>query len=448
MPNGQNIRRVVQQARSLLTNKNIDDIPKSLASLILNPRNRRIVFRGRLSHRDKTTNKLVGFKSFIVDKNLTFDGITTPLGEIAWSSYAAPPVKDVDQPGVRSTTGCYSGGSGKSHGTKVHKDFERLVKVIRGHLQKKNGDFNVGHVDPCAYRMLTALVNRKIIPIYAEYVVFDEYAGLATAIDCLAWDISNDTFIAVEIKTGHVKQLDYAAVCGKAHFRQPLEFIPDSPLNRAATQLLVSVLFIARRYGVQVDRGVILRPLSTSNQVQMYEMPPWALDKNVQGSIYSLLRSYVTSGANTRRVVKRTGMGERQRAALERQESRRTLLETGPDPSADIFWNPQRQVVRIPTVDSIMKNAAPPVSPSSAWTKTIASNAAVAPPRWKGKGKMVETDAPPKPTTTTRRRPTIPKTPSPEVKAVTTAWCNTMNSPHSSILTTNKLSWRSEIQRA
>lgn len=441
MPNAQNIRRVVEKARVLLAtiSKN-GKIPESLEQLILHPRNRRVTFNGRKLYRDSKTKKSIAFKSFVVDKNLTFDGITRVFKQVIWSSYAAPAVRDKKQPSPKSVSGCYGGGTGKHHGTKVHQDFERMVKVIRGQLQRKNGNYTIGQVDPCAYRMFTALINRKIIPLYAEYVIFDEYSGLATAIDCLAWDVTNNEAIAIEIKTGHASQYDYAAVCGKSHFRQPHEFIADSPLNRAATQLLMSLLIIARRYGVQVDRGIIIRPLSTSRQVQMYDMPAWSLQKATQESLYAQMRGYVTSGANTRRIMKRTGMGELQRLALERQESRRSLLETGADPSPDVFWVPSKKVIRIPKLNSVLAETTEDVAPedhlpTAQFPELIQRKRKVLPRK----------DACNEDKVRKRKRTTnISASPSTDE---TRSWCNTMISPTStsSILTTKNLAWRNEI---
>lgn len=442
MPNKQNVRRVVQQARSLIIAGNsLKTLPTKLMQLITHPRNRRVHFKRRITHKDADTKKMVGFKSFVVDKNLTYDGITKPMKQAFWTSFAAPPVRTKVDPCTKAATtkaanGCYGGGKGKNHGTRVHQDFERLVKVIRGELRKKNGDMVVGEVDPCAYRILTSLINRKIVPFYSEFVIFDEFSGLATAIDYLAWDTVNNTLIAVEIKTGHIGQSDYAAVCGNAHFREPHDVIPDSPLNRAATQLLMSMLIISRRYGVQIDHAIVVRPLSTSNKVQLYDMPEWTKDHARQERMYAHLRAFVTSGANARRITKRTGMGEKQRAALERQESRRTLLETGEDPAANVFWTPNP--VPVQTHIAVPVPCASHVDMDN--MQTIGEG--------KGKAKMQE--PPVKSSTRILTTPTQrPRTDcTKKGESSSGQWCNTMNSSPCQVITTSDLSWRNQVMRA
>jgi len=339
MPNGQNVRRAVQEARALIGRA--PGIPPQLEKLVTHPRNRRVHFRRTTTHKDAVTGRSVSHKAFLVDKNLCFDGITKPLKQVFWTSYAAPSVKDaVRASSSRASGGCHGGGCGKEHGVRVHEGLERLIRAVHGKLKRNNGTPTVAHVDPCAYRILCALVKRRIVPLVAEFAIFDEYSGLATAIDCVAWDVDGAGLVAVEVKTGHVGQTNYSSVLRNAHFRAPMEAVPDSALNRAATQLLMSMLIVARRYGVQFDRGIILRPLSEKNQVQLYEMPEWTLVEAMQQNMYAQLRSFATSGANARRVMKRTCFGARQRVSLERQEGQQLIREMQPDPSASVFWTP------------------------------------------------------------------------------------------------------------
>lgn len=335
MPNAQSVRRLVMEARALV-GRAISVTP-GLAKLMTHPRNRRINFRRTTTHKN-AAGRSVAHKSFLVDRNLCYDGITKPMKQVFWTSFAAPSVNSAKRP--PTANGCHAGGRGKDHGTRVHKDVERLTRAIYAKLDKKNGTPTVAGVDPCAYWIVCALVKRGIVPRVSEFSIFDECTGLATAIDILAWDIAAGTSVAVEVKTGHNNQTNYSSVRGNAHFRPPMEIVPDSALNRAATQLLMSVLIIARRYDVQIDRAIILRPLSGKNEVQLYEMPPWALNHTMQQNMYSQLRSYTTSGANARRVMKRTCFGPKQRVSLEQQEARQIICEMQADPRSDVFWTP------------------------------------------------------------------------------------------------------------
>lgn len=369
MANASNVRRVIQEARVLLGIP--EHVPASLCNLQYHPRNKRVCFRRVVTHTSDITGKRIGHKTFLVDKNLHYDGITKPMKQTFWTSYAAPAVKDQvkgKKAGARTTSGCFHGGSGKLHGTKVHEGLEWLIRVIREPLKKKDGTPVVPMVDPCSYRILCALVKRRIVPIFSEFVIFDEYSGLATAIDCIGWDISLGHLVAIEVKTGHVGQTNYSSVSGNAHFRPPMEIVPDSALNRAATQLMLSTLILARRYDIQVDRGIIIRPMSGHNNVQIYKMPAWTHLPEMQQNMYAQLRTFVTSGVNARRIMKRTANGARQRAAVGQQEVKQTVREAQEDPAYDVFWVPKPDVDWVetgPTVKRPRPETPPPPPPEN-----------------------------------------------------------------------------------
>ncbi len=334
------VLRVVREARQLMTRP--EPVPLGIMRLMDHPRNRRVRFRSTGSHKNASTGRRVSHKSFVVDQNLCYDGITNPMGEVFWTSFAAPTVRDKGKTKcTRTSNGCYDGGKGKEHGTRVHEGLQKLIMAIRKPPKNEKGVGGLANVDPCSYRVLAMLVKNGIVPIFSEFIIFDEYTGLATAIDCVAWDVNSGACVAIEVKTGHTDQRDYGAVLCNAHFRPPMDCVPDSALNRAATQLMLSMLIVARRYGVQFDRGIVVRPLPTGNEVQILEMPSWSLDHTMQQNMYAQLRAFVTSGANAKRLMKRTCFGARQRTAVERQEVAQTVLEAIRDPASDVFWTPR-----------------------------------------------------------------------------------------------------------
>ncbi len=343
MPAKRGVLRVIREARQLMSAP--DAVPAGILRLMDHPRNRRVYFRRNKTRKGSKSDKKMGF---IVDRNLFYDGMTKPMGEVFWTSFAAPTVRDKGTKSTRTSKGCYDGGKGKDHGTKVHEGLERLIMAIRKPPKNESAVGGLATVDPCSYRILSMLIKNRLIPIFSEFVIFDEYTGLATPIDCVAWDIDSGAVVAVEVKTGHTDQRDYGAVLCNAHFRPPMDCIPDSALNRAATQLMLSMLIVARRYGVQFDRGIVVRPLPSGNQVQILEMPEWTLNHDMQQNMYAQLRGYVTSGANAKRLMKRTCFGSRQRTAVERQEVEQTVREATGDPARDVFWTPRVMPTYIP----------------------------------------------------------------------------------------------------
>jgi len=403
MPSAKKVLEVVQKARVLLHAPAAE--PPHLIALLTHARNSRVCFRTATTQRSDAVS--ARHKAFMVDKNLCYDGLTKPLKQSFWTSYAAPTVKDRGRKRYTSSK-CYAGGSGKEHGTHVHLGLQQLIMAVRAPPKngpKKETGGGLANVDPCAYWILHTLVKRRIVPVFSEFIIFDECTGLATPIDIIGWDVDAEQIVGIEIKTGHTSQFNYASILGKAHFRDPMQHIPDSALNRAVTQLMLSMLIVARRYGIQVDRGLVLRPMSGKNMVQVYEMPPWALEPDNQQNMYSVLRNLVTSGANARRLMKRTGYGARQRTAIGRQEVQQTVHESSADPYEDVFWTPTELPLREPA-----QRAESP---------------------------------PPQPMPTPKPRVYIPLGPPAKPSSISTTATR-----HSGLMCQSDLSWRTEVTRA
>lgn len=403
MPTANDIQRIVQAARVLLVS-NEDTFPENLGKLISHERNDNVDLRPTITHKSKVTGKTLSYKSFLVMKCLRFVGITKPMAEVVWSSYASPAVPD-SKVGIKMVRGCVHGGKHKLHGTAVHKDFDRMVKVIRGNIKKKNGDFAVSNVDPCAYNILHALVKQGIVPIESEFNIYDEFSGIATAIDCLAWDTERGRIVAVEIKTGHTTQTDYMAVKGRSSFKAPFQSIQDSPLNRASAQLMLSCLIVARRYGIQIEDGIVMRPLGGGGGLQKMYLPDWTHSHEVQKKMYETLRGYVTSGQNTMKMTVDNNTNAKAGGWKAKLQAQQYLRERSKDPTPDVCWGDDvstpgynsrpprnehesipshepvhsRPVICIPTLADVLQFEPPPEPPTK---------------RWKGKGKAIDVPLP------------------------------------------------------
>lgn len=175
-----------------------------------------------------------------------------------------------------STKKCAFKGRGPRHGARVHEDVEQIVKLVLREADLHSGDpestaketerviriaSSIKFLDPCALALLDALVSKRIVPIRAEFPVYDEHLSLATKVDLVAWDVEGGDGVLVELKTGHNAQVDYGAHDGYSYFttHHPGYCVQDSALNRARLQLLVPLAIIARNYGVQIERALVVR---------------------------------------------------------------------------------------------------------------------------------------------------------------------------------------------
>lgn len=328
------VENQIRKAKAMLQSASNRKIPETLKQLVYHCRVERLLF------------KRTGFtKSFVVDRNLIFSGLTKRLKRAFWKHRIAPSKSD-KQRRSQTSAGCYAGGRGAAHGRKVHQDFQRLVRGIAQPLNKQGGTSYVSKVDPCAYRMLVAMLKCGWVPIKSEFAIFDEHTRIATAIDCIAWDVRCNTGVVIEIKTGHESQSNYEATSRKQMLLGPLDKIPDSPCNRAAVQLMVTLLILKRRYNVDFEQAAIVRPLSRVKDVQIYKMPRWIMLPSIQCAMYAHLKE--TTGIHVeRRVFKRTGT-ESQREQMETQESAQKAIELSADPKADIAWIPSTCISKSP----------------------------------------------------------------------------------------------------
>ena len=212
----------------------------------------------------------------------------------------------------------------------------------------------VSHVDPCSARVLVAMLRKGWVPIKSEFSIFDEHTRIATSIDCIAWDVVRRTGVVIEIKTGHESQTNYEATTGKTKFLPPLERIPDSPLNRAAVQLGVTLIILLRRYNIHFEQAAVIRPRSRNKDVQVYNLPKWIMLPGLQRKMYGRLKE--TTGIHVeRRFFKRTG-SQKQRAQLDLQEAAQKEIEVGPDPKETVVWQPRSfanpEIPEIPEISS------------------------------------------------------------------------------------------------
>jgi hypothetical protein len=248
------------------------------------------------------------------------DGRFTPKDAPAWWKET----REIDM--ARS---CYYKGTGPKHGSRVHEEIEKVCALIRSEsnlipfsINDDDGDPSsfrrsrirlitnaIRYFDPCTFAILNALFAKRLVPLKTEFSIVDTHLKFATNIDVVLWDCDKDLGVLGEIKTGHNSQINYDAHDGMSFMQtnHPTLRVPDTALNRASIQLLVSLLFLSKRYDIQFDCALIIRTSSackdnrisggapekkrrkietTTNVVQLYRIPSWMLKKECQNMIY------------------------------------------------------------------------------------------------------------------------------------------------------------------
>ncbi len=404
------LQHYIRMGKRLLLQMMTDkDKPPELRMLLKHSRHQRIKFVQR-----------GGYKTFVVDQNIIMDGLTRRLKGSFWKSSTTPKVKqgDTKTKVTVNTGGCYHGGISRRHGQRAHSDFARIVKCMTSQTtQRKGGSHTVGKVDACAFRMFMTLIRKRIVPVICEMAVFDEYLRIATAIDCIAYDLDSKRVIAIEIKTGSITQRDYSAHRAGKTLLTPLHDAPDSPLNRAWIQLLTTLLMVKRRYGVNIHDGLVVRPLGQTGRVQTYKIPKWMKIPGYQHTIYKTLKNKVMMNKDSESRSFNVPATKQVRSKFNKDREQQRAKERMSDPKADVFWE------RIPPTKkrTVQTSVPAPIEPTEEDMRDIDSDC---PPPY-----MVRTESIPIPTQnpnpnpieidlSDEPEPTLELTPEPELVVI------------------------------
>lgn len=250
--------------------------------LTTHPRMKRI-------HRNPRTH------SFVVrlarDTQRVLPGVHARLGALLWphtsdaelAGRARGPRTRVERERARQPRTCAT--HGLEHGALVHHELDRYVSRVLS-----RGAAPPDEADPCTARVLRMLAAERLLPVATEVPVFDERAGVATAIDMIAIHVDRLHLVAVELKTGY-EQTDFDAVAGRDYGRLcwPLHTVENTPLARAHAQLLTCMAIVRQRYGVTFDDGCVVRVCSRARTASLHPLPPWARDPRLVGALYAQL---------------------------------------------------------------------------------------------------------------------------------------------------------------
>ena len=116
------------------------------------------------------------------------------------------------------------GGGRFEHGTHVHEEIERWIKTGE---QK--------YTDNCTAAFFDFMTKNNLRPYLSEHIVFNRTTKLATSIDAIVVDGTNNTLMALEIKTGYDAKT-YRSSSYK--MKDEFTFMDDSIYNQHKLQLL------------------------------------------------------------------------------------------------------------------------------------------------------------------------------------------------------------------
>ncbi|MCA1799893.1 MAG: hypothetical protein LC650_01180 [Actinobacteria bacterium] len=171
----------------------------------------------------------------------------------------------------------YGSAGGLSRGKDVHEQVGNFVMLPRRQYCARYPE-----VDPMTKSVLNCLHRNGYRGLHAEFIVYDETQGLGTAVDLVCLD-RNNRVVFVELKTGyHDAFLDTKK---NAKLRGPFADIPDTPLNRARTQILFAQALYRRTHRL-APLGCVIH-VDRDGTAVLFNMGPFA---NSQKSGDALLR--------------------------------------------------------------------------------------------------------------------------------------------------------------
>ncbi len=129
-------------------------------------------------------------------------------------------------------------------------------------------------IHPFTLLVLSALLDRKLIPVRAQIPVCYPELNIASAADQLWWDPNAERFVIVELKC---EQKSFFETVSAHKMSTPLELIPNTSKNRSMLQLSLTKSMLERTYPETVkSQGLLVRVHSKDPLIEIFE-----LDKDI-----------------------------------------------------------------------------------------------------------------------------------------------------------------------
>src|SRR5687768_3710667 len=217
-----------------------------LGSLLSNPRNKLVryvpfakcfMFTVEL---DKATGKR--------KKERKLCGITKIMGKYFWPDYVY--TRDRYNMG----TGAHSKEDGINRGKQVHKQLRDYANLSEKAFKKKYSD----GVHKYTLYAIKTLKMWKLKPVCAEFVIYDEENGIATAVDmiCTPSNSKGGEVVLLDWKCG----FDYYMVkSNNVYMKGPLEGYSCCPLYQGYYQLAIEYAILTKKYGITPVKCIVVQ---------------------------------------------------------------------------------------------------------------------------------------------------------------------------------------------
>ena len=266
-------------------------------------------------HKDPAQGKIPGGLTRLLDKHF----LPGSGGTRVWHRLGvyAPRTR-----GARSSGG-WSGRGGRStcalsgtdHGTAVHEQWCAFVRILvedrKTPIRDRQARFRAlvaqspSGLDSCVLGIAQVAVRERLVPLAAEFVVWDEVLGVRTPVDVVWLEVSSLSVFLGEIKTGYeAVEFDGLPEGGEPgvedrRMMAPFDRIPCTPRAYATLQIVLPAEILCRRYPGLVDRrrgpvfapsrGGVIHVCQTSHVVEYWDLPDWARDRGYIRGVYDAL---------------------------------------------------------------------------------------------------------------------------------------------------------------
>ena len=126
---------------------------------------------------------------------------------------------------------------GSIQGSQVHHELEDYILLDNKNFTKKYGD----QLHPWTRRILQYIIQQGWYPIQCEFKVGNLALRVGTAIDMICVDTKTGHLVFIEIKTGYATYFENS---DGTRMRRCLNFMRNSPLNKASVQLMAGVVML------------------------------------------------------------------------------------------------------------------------------------------------------------------------------------------------------------
>lgn len=186
---------------------------------------------------------------------------------------------------------------GAKHGTIAHHQVElitnRINAILSGEAKVDAHEstwWKMGQdLDPCVESFMNMLYEEMMLPRRAEFIVFDEELGRATAVDLIVLHLKKWKLCFIEMKFGYEGE-KYETHENDTFFMPPLDNVPNSPLNRHLLQSLMTQMIAERNY-VAPDASYLISIRPKMEIIAKYKHSDWCLqESNRQAIILAVKR--------------------------------------------------------------------------------------------------------------------------------------------------------------